>query len=341
MPKISVIMSVYNEPEKWIRQAIDSILKQTFIDFEFIIINDNPANQANKNLLKQYADHENRIRIIENEENKGLTKSLNIGIEASKGKYIARMDADDISMPNRFQIQYDFMESHPEIDVCGSCALLFGSVPCFSSKKLIVPESNEEIKIRSLIYSPMVHPSVMIRLERLPRKLYNDDFKKAQDYVLWGELINNGYTLYNIQECLIKYRITTKSGKRDYRFQQRIAADAVRAQLLHNLCPKIEDKTISLHNKICNEQECNLANAEEWLTILKVFLIKRYPPHKDAVVALISRLWININLTNGNSVCNYRKSELTEHISITDSLRFTKRKLCKCWIFSRLLGGVN
>ena len=101
MVAISVVMSVYNEPVDWIRQSIDSILNQTFRYFEFIIINDNPEGISQKKMLKDFAAKDNRIKIIENEENKGLTKSLNIGISKATGKYIARMDADDISMPDR------------------------------------------------------------------------------------------------------------------------------------------------------------------------------------------------------------------------------------------------
>lgn len=337
---ISVVMSVYNEPVDWIRQSIDSILNQTFSNFEFIIVNDNPDSIEHKDLLHDYANRDSRIKLIENAENKGLTKSLNIGIAEASGQYIARMDADDISFPNRLQVQFDYMEAHPEVDVCGCCAKEFGAVHRYSGKRLIVPETNEQIKIRAFVYSPMIHPSVMFRMERLPNILYNENFNKAQDYVLWGDLIEKGFVLYNIQKDLIKYRVTAKSGKSNYKSQQFVAANSVRANLLNRVSSEIDDKTIELHNRICNEQTCDLSDAEKWLLKLKNILTSRANPEYNAAIsALISRLWININLTNGNSLSNYRKSQLTKSVSLIDYIRFIKRKACKMPIVRKFIRG--
>lgn len=109
--EVSVVMSVYNEPMEWISQSIESILNQSFTNFEFIIINDKPEGKEQIALINEYASQDQRIKIIQNEKNLGLTKSLNIGILHAKSKYIARMDADDISMPNRLKMQYEFMDN--------------------------------------------------------------------------------------------------------------------------------------------------------------------------------------------------------------------------------------
>lgn len=119
-PKVSVIMSVYKEPVEWLHESIDSILNQTFTDFEFIIICDNPSYDEGIALLYAYKEKDHRIVLIENEKNLGLTKSLNKGITVAKGDFIARMDADDISLPERFEKQMSLLEKHPEIGVCGS-----------------------------------------------------------------------------------------------------------------------------------------------------------------------------------------------------------------------------
>lgn len=327
MVPISVVMSVYNEPVDWIRQSIDSILNQTFRDFEFIIINDNPEGISQKKLLKDFAAKDNRIKIIENEENKGLTKSLNIGISEAKGKYVARMDADDISMPNRFQIQYDYMESHPEIDVCGTWAKLFGDIGKFSEKHLKTPETFDIIKIQALFYAPMIHPSVMIRMERLPIKPYNEEFIKAQDYVLWGELLMKGYILHNLPDYLIKYRLTIKSKKDVYTSQQLQSADTIRRDLLRRLFIDCNEQDIILHNRICNEQRCDLVDAEKWLITLKRILIEEYLGMEGVISSVIRRLWLNINLTNANSFRSYIKSPLTEVITLKDWLRFARHRL--------------
>ena len=94
--KLSVVMSIYKEPVEWMRQSIDSILNQTFTDFEFVIVNDNPIRSENRDILDEYSKKDFRIIVLSNDENIGLTKSLNKGLRISKGKYIARMDADDI-----------------------------------------------------------------------------------------------------------------------------------------------------------------------------------------------------------------------------------------------------
>ncbi|MEW8956830.1 glycosyltransferase family 2 protein, partial [Clostridium sp.] len=115
-PKISIIMAAYNETRQWLSKAIESILNQSYRDFEFIIILDNPKNQELKDLITEYLKKDGRIKFFINEENLGLIKSLNKGIKEAKGEYIGRMDADDICYLNRLQVQLDFLESNKDID---------------------------------------------------------------------------------------------------------------------------------------------------------------------------------------------------------------------------------
>ena len=117
MPVISVIMPVYNTKEKFLREAVESILNQTFTDFEFIIINDG-SDSITEDIILSYKDL--RIKYLKNEQNLGIVQSLNKAVKTAKGKYIARMDADDISMPHRLEKQYEFMENHPQCGVCGT-----------------------------------------------------------------------------------------------------------------------------------------------------------------------------------------------------------------------------
>ena len=120
---ISVIMSNYNTPEEYLREAIESILNQTYKNFEFIIIDDCSTDNSLE-IIKSYNDE--RIVLIENEENIGLTKSINKGLAVAKGEYIARMDADDVSLPQRFEKQINYMNDHTELIVCGSSMELIG-----------------------------------------------------------------------------------------------------------------------------------------------------------------------------------------------------------------------
>lgn len=153
MPKLSIIMSVYSEPIEWMRLSVDSILNQSYKDFEFIIINDKPDRKENRELLDVYKHKDNRIVLINNKVNLGLTKSLNIGLLAAKGEYIARMDADDISLPDRLKQQVDFLDTHPEVSIVGCSAYKIdeeGNV----IDKLIKPTNNLTLKSQLIIVSP-------------------------------------------------------------------------------------------------------------------------------------------------------------------------------------------
>ena len=223
--KISVVMSAYNA-EKFIKEAIDSILSQTFPDFEFIIINDTSTDSTGS-IIESYRDP--RILLINNEKNMGLTKSLNIGLNKARGTYIVRMDADDISFPQRFQKQFDFMEQNPDVDVCGSWYEFFGG------KTGIVkhPLSSEKIKATLFFYNCIAHPTVMIRKESFEKYniRYDEEFFYAQDYELWCREIDR-LNFANIPEVLLKYRVTDKQTSTDNLYEQIQNTDKV---LIRNL----------------------------------------------------------------------------------------------------------
>lgn len=228
MPVVSVVMSVYNESENWLRAAIDSILQQSFKDFEFLIINDHPEGEINKVILREYQKQDHRIVLIENETNIGLTKSLNKGLDHARGKYIARMDADDISCPDRFEKQVLLLDSKPEIGVCGSNILIFGEKNCVQK----YPQTDEECFIFQR--SPFAHPAVMIRSAVLKKfdLHYNPEYYFAQDYELWCRM-HQITKFYNLQELLLKYRVTGKQiTKKRYREQQFFAAQIRRTDFI-------------------------------------------------------------------------------------------------------------
>lgn len=204
-PAISVVMSVYNS-EEYLADAIDSILNQTFTNFEFVILNDGSTDKS-LSIIESYMGEDERIVLI-SRENKGLPSSLNEGISIAKGKYIARMDADDISLPERLQTQFDFMESNPEIGVCGAWAYLFRDKPV-RNNIIKHPEDHGSLIIRLLFSVCFVHPTVLIRRSVLDglNYVYNKNFNNSQDYELWSRLA--GITqFYNIQNPLLFYRIS-------------------------------------------------------------------------------------------------------------------------------------
>ena len=200
---ISVVLAVYNG-ELYLKEAIDSILSQTFKDFEFIIINDGSKDSTSEIILG-YDDP--RIVYIDNGVNKGLINSLNIGLSSSRGKYIARMDADDISFPQRLQVQFDFMEANPEIGICGSyIEEIFFERPN-ERKNQKFPENDSEIKAYTFFQAPFCHPTVVMRKALLEENnlLYPKEYYRAEDYALWVELLKYTHA-YNIPSVLLQYR---------------------------------------------------------------------------------------------------------------------------------------
>ncbi len=206
--KISVVMSTYNEPLKWITESIDSILDQTFTDFEFIIINDNPKRKELKTFLEKYKKQDKRIILIKNKQNIGLIKSLNKGLKKAKGKYIARMDADDISLPKRFKIQYDYMEKHKDIFLIGS-GLIQMDKDQIKLRNAFQPSGTQKIKKilkkRNCIY----HPTIMFHNKKWLK--YRKKMLYVEDYDLYLRLLTKNLKLENIKETLLKYRIRRNS----------------------------------------------------------------------------------------------------------------------------------
>ncbi|MEW6068099.1 MAG: glycosyltransferase family 2 protein [Nitrospirota bacterium] len=203
MPKVSIIMAVYNE-ERYVQKAIESILNQSFNDFEFIIINDNSTDNTAE-ILNQYNDK--RIIIINNLENVGRAKSRNLAIKASKGNYIAIMDADDISMPNRIEKQVQFMEKNENIAILGTDYYSIDELGRRTHAKLKRPHTAEEIKKSIFLFNPFIHSTLMIRrwvIEEMGG--YDERFELAQDYELSLRILSR-YEGYNLLEELVAFRI--------------------------------------------------------------------------------------------------------------------------------------
>ena len=200
------MMSVFNERPEWMAQSIDSILNQSFTDFEFIIINDNPARIENRHILDSYSQKDSRIVVLMNEQNIGLTQSLNRGISISKGEYIVRMDADDYSFPTRIEKQVLFMDNHTEIVASGCYARLMNE----EGKDIGSMSTGTDINTLKALFpfrTPIYHPSAIIR--RIINNnivQYDEKFRYSQDYALWFNLIDLGIS--NIPEYLIKYRLS-------------------------------------------------------------------------------------------------------------------------------------
>ena len=196
-PLISVLMSAYNA-EKFVARAIQSILNQSYTNFEFIIINDGSTDKTSK-IIKSFTD--NRIIFINKKQNSGLIPALNHGLKIAKGEYITRMDADDESL-ERFKVQIDFMQKHQDIDVLGTAMFLVNGV---KSSIITYPEKHYQC-LDELVIGPCVsHPTVMMKKFILIGMKYNKNYPHAEDYKLWVDLAKNGAKFANLQTPLLKY----------------------------------------------------------------------------------------------------------------------------------------
>lgn len=194
---VSVVLPAYNA-ELYLKEAMDSILQQTFTDFELIILNDG-STDSTEDIILSYED--SRIVYVKNQENLGLIGTLNKGISLAKGKYIARMDADDIALPERLNKQISFLEANTQYGVVGAFAQIIDSKDIYK-----VPVTNEAIKAFLYIDSPFIHPSVVIRKDLLSSNMYDHQYHRIEDYELWVRL-SAQTKFYNIPEILLKYRI--------------------------------------------------------------------------------------------------------------------------------------
>jgi glycosyltransferase involved in cell wall biosynthesis len=254
---ISVIMTNYNR-EKILKEAIDSILNQTYIDFELIIIDDG-STDSSVDIIKSYKDK--RIKLFINKKNKGIVYSANMGIDMAMGEYIARMDSDDISLPNRLKKQNNLLKNNPDIDICGSNIINFGDKN-FISNKLI---SNKEIKAGLLFGCPIPNPTIFGRSEVFKKIKYNPEYKSAEDYEFLYRVAINNYKFRNIKEPLLKYRVheNTESGNRINKQE--------------NYAKEVQKKMYKKIGIILTEEENNLYSGKEKIKhpIKTFMLLKR------------------------------------------------------------------
>lgn len=199
-PKITVLMAVHNGG-KFLREAINSILNQTYSDFDFLIVNDASTDDT-LDIVNSYRD--NRIRLLHNQRNIGLAASLNLGIDRARGEYIARMDCDDISLPKRLERQVKYLDSNPDICVCGTWAEVIDDQGAKVRDRPM--PTGRALQLRLWLTSPVIHASAMIRRHQLGNTRYDPSLACAQDFDLWFKL-RKKCKLDNIPEVLLKYRV--------------------------------------------------------------------------------------------------------------------------------------
>lgn len=205
-PLVSVVMPTYNEPPQVVREAIGSILHQTYSNWELFILDDSTSAETRRMIDRSVAG-DRRVQVIRQEKKMGFVPALNLGIDLSRGQYVARMDGDDVSLPDRLAHQVAYLSAHPEVDILGGAMNLMDEAGQIRSMRTY-PRGGIRLKAFTIFRSPLAHPTVMFRRRIVAEGFrYDPTFPKAEDLEFWLRLRNHGYRLGNMDEMLLNYRV--------------------------------------------------------------------------------------------------------------------------------------
>ncbi|MDR2036507.1 MAG: glycosyltransferase [Bacteroidales bacterium] len=227
MPAITILMPVYNA-SAFLRETMDSILHQTFTDFELLALDDG-STDGSAEIIQSYSD--DRIQYILCPHD--FISTLNCGLETARGKYIARMDHDDVMMPERLKVQYEYMEQHPETAACGSAIRMFGS----QRGDIICESEHDDIVNLMIKHNPIANPSVMIRRDVLMEHniRYRREYIFADDFKMWAEMAQAGLRLHNLPQVLLRYRRSSVQATSKYYALQQSNATVIQYEMLNYL----------------------------------------------------------------------------------------------------------
>jgi hypothetical protein len=301
--KISVILPVYNA-EKYVSAAIDSILQQTFTDFELLLIND-ASTDGSHAILQNYAAQDNRIRLIDNPQNLGLTATLNKAIDLCKGEYIARMDADDLSLPQRLEIQAAFLDANPDIGFCGTWTAIMDAEGQLTGEQWVMQLTPELVHARMYFHNCLVHTSVMLRRQYAQLKYDAANYPIQEDYEFWTRLvkITKGAV---IPQMLTYYRIHTESitaskQERARQFTHRIVLRELEGLGLQP-SPQEFDLHLSIGNQAISPDEAFVQAAHDWLLKLWQAFARHHAVQtalQQAMRQLLGKFWLAILTQEG------------------------------------------
>lgn len=250
---ISVIMSTYKEDERLLRESIESILNQTYRDFEYIIILDYPDNVVHKSVIEEYALKDDRIHFYVNEKNMGLTDSLNRGLSLCHGEYIARMDADDISLPNRLERQMKYLEKN-HYDLIGGITEMINENGSLLYSIKSVPTDPKKIN-KALRYSQCIaHPTWLGRKEVFEKNAGYRHMPLCEDYDFTLRAVLNGFVISNLNEAVLKYRMTSNSISRSNLFEQYLYMSYITNEYKNNRIASV-DKAYAYVQQHLNETD--------------------------------------------------------------------------------------
>lgn len=324
IPEISVIIPVFNAAP-FLKESIESILNQTFSDFELIILNDKSTDESLE-IIKKFQSQDNRIIIIDKAQNTGPANLRNEGINAAKGNFIALMDADDISLPTRFEKQITVLKNNPEIGVCGTWFTFFGS----EKNKIIKHSVNKDaIKVSFLHSCNIGNPTVMFKKEVLADLKFDNDYVPVEDYDLWSRLLAKT-SFYNIPESLLNYRQHNNNISKTKIDNVNRSVKKVKINQLHNLDIDAADlkiefylNSVSLKKGLSPEEIIKTINASKFLLSqnkkLEYYNQDLFEKHINKVLVRSIRNASSFTLSFYNHLKN-NETELFEKINFLDRI---------------------
>ena len=278
-PEISVIMSVYNG-EKYLKEAIESVINQTFKNWELIIIND-CSTDSTAEILTEFASKDERIKVHPNEVNLKLPTSLNKAISLSQGKYIARMDADDICLPDRLQKQYEFMEEKPDVAL-SSCRFMTVKNGVYVPGGAGGRCDNQSVRAMLLVTNPILHPGVIARAEVMKKLNYDTSLTCTEDLELWTRMAMENYKIEILPECLLIYRLHDKQITSTTLERQHTEVLEIQQKFYGTLLEKMDEEMGKFYiSGIYFKENANIHKFFEVAVWLKKVLNKNFD--KDAV----------------------------------------------------------
>ncbi len=292
-PLVSVVMAVHNGA-LWLSQAMESITRQTFSDYECIIIDDGSAD-GTLQIATSYAS--DRITVFKNSSNLGLAASLSLGMQLARGRYLVRMDADDVCLPTRFERQVAFMEANPQIAASGCWVETIGAC----SEIWRYPVDHEVIRCELLFGPVLAHPAMILRREAfLTAGLsYDESFRFAQDYDLW-ERAAKKLRLANLPEVLLQYRIYDDAERNVMDVARVYFADLVRERQLQALGLSLSNQELCLHSQISRHEViksvAQLSAEGKWFSRLREANEMAGAYEKEALNRVLARRWAAICL---------------------------------------------
>ncbi|HVN40476.1 MAG TPA: glycosyltransferase [Myxococcota bacterium] len=323
-PRVTVLLPVY-EGREHLPAAIESILGQSFRDFELLVIDDGSSDGSADVVA---ACHDPRVRCVRNDRNLGVAASLNRGLELARGEIVARMDADDTSLPERLRRQVEFLDANPEIGACGAWTVTTGRR---EGVRIEYPTRAEDVRC-GLIFDPtLAHPTVCLRRAWFERSglRYDEGYVHAEDYDLWCRA-SACFPLANLGEVLLRYRVHDASVSERYRAAQQASVARIHRQLLAEMGLSPTDDELVIHGGgRVGEPVPPLAETERWLqTLLEANrACGRYP--EPAFGRLVGRRWLraaNGATGQGQSTwARFARSPLSRHVPLRARLRTTAR----------------